>query len=124
MLNITHIICGLVAGIVYSVLGWLKNASELKEAKDLPDQEEIVEAIESRELTRENIKKIVVAVFEYIKDVRLTQTNFNIKLFLYTVVQGAAIGLMMAFFDVPVGVAESILIQTGLLTLIRKLFKL
>ena len=120
-----HILCGILAGIVYSVMGWMKNIVETPEwFKERTEIAETIANVKEKEL-REKVKEIVSDVFTYIDDWYLAfQKSFDLKKFIVTVIEGFMIGILIALLNVKVDIAESILMQTGILTLLRKALKI
>jgi hypothetical protein len=117
-MNWVHVVLGMVAGMVYSIFGWLKNAKEAREMAQL------VEEL-GREETRDEAAR---GIFKYLYENRDlimgVLADFDAKQFLETVLQGLVIGLFIGLLNMPVDVAASIAMQTGILTLVRKLAKI
>jgi len=111
---------GILAGVVYSLVGWLRN--KMNYDKDLPDEEEIAEAIvhlkEDREKARLMAEAIVTTLLERAWELK---GSFNKREFAITVAQGLVIGLLMGGLGMPVDIAVAFAAQIGLLTLVRKL---
>ena len=122
-MNWVHVVLGVVAGVVYSVCGWLKNVRE--GAGALPDEERIVEWIRDLgypERRAEAVRNLAKHLYEnYREYVAEAMSKFNPREFFTTVLEGLVIGLLMGLLNLPVDVAVSIAAQTGILTLTRKL---
>jgi hydrogenase maturation factor len=95
---------GILAGVVYSATGYLRNRAKVDAA-----------LAGDHNLTDREIEELVEA------------TNFDFGQFLETVFQGAVIGVvswLLTQVGVPITLqgAENILLQTGILAIVRRLY--
>jgi len=118
LMNWVHVVLGMVAGMVYSIFGWLKNAKEAREMARL------VEELGREETRGEAAKGIFKYLYENRDLIMGALADFDARQFLETVLQGLVIGLFIGLLNMPVDVAASIAMQTGILTLVRKLAKI
>jgi hypothetical protein len=101
---VISLVHGILAGVAYSLTGYLRNRAK-------------VDAVLTRDhtLTDKEIEELVEA------------TNFDYGQFLGTVFQGAVIGSvswLLTQVGIPVTLqgAENILLQTGILAIVRRLY--
>ncbi|MEM2003155.1 MAG: hypothetical protein QXQ37_00695 [Nitrososphaerota archaeon] len=96
-----HLFNGILAGIIYSLIGWLRNNAQAKaalKAKEILTEEEIAELIRF--------------------------AAFSPGEFLTTVIQGALIGLIAAGLELvgilPYAQALDLLVKLGLMVIMRR----
>jgi uncharacterized membrane-anchored protein YhcB (DUF1043 family) len=117
-MNWVHVVLGVVAGMVYSIFGWLKNAKEAREMARL------IEELSREEMRDEAMRGIFKHLYENRDFIVGALADFDARRFLETVLQGLVIGLFIGLLNMPVDVAASIAMQAGILTLVRKLAKI
>ena len=116
-MNWVHVVLGIVAGMVYSIFGWLKNA---KEAREVVDAVVRLEGVRKDEAVRDLVREL----YENRDAVVKFMSEFNPREFVETMLQGLVIGLFMGLLNLPIDAAVSVATQTGILTLARKLAKI
>ncbi|MCL7402018.1 MAG: hypothetical protein LZ168_04445 [Thaumarchaeota archaeon] len=120
MMDYAQVIVGLVAGMVYSILGYLKNTSG-KDIIEL-DPKEVAEKIltERSELGKLEEAISIVSLIFWSK-LYGEKLYFNWSEFSKTLIHGLAIGFLIGFLDIPLDSAVSLVSQLGLLTTTRKI---
>jgi len=122
-MNWLHVVLGIVAGMAYSIFGWLKNVKESE--KNIPDEKEIAKWIQDLESVKDRgkaIESFVRTIYESYRDyLFIAMAKFNPREFFITVLQGLVIGIFMGLLNLPVDIAVSLATQTGILTLVRKI---
>lgn len=117
-----HVFVGVLAGLTYSILGWLKNRAEYME-DDLDPREVAQKLIDAKE-DPEKIGEIAEKVGRIMGEaVRRRRLHLDFGELLATVAQGLAVGLVMGLLGLPLDASVSLLAQVGLLTTLRKIFK-
>ena len=111
---------GILAGIIYSLAGWLRN--RVQWSKDLPKEGEIAKAILKVKDDPKEASRIASAIWIFLIG-RASEIKkcFNKREFLVTVAQGLVIGLFIGGLGLPLDVSISLATQLGLLTLVRKI---
>jgi len=103
MVMLTSVLLGVAAGIIYALAGYAKNRAEV---------ERVAEKVAGRQW-RDVSAEELLALFSLPPD-------FSLKLFLETVVQGAVIGLVAGVIGIQLDLAANLLMNVGVLTLVRK----
>lgn len=118
-MNYIQILVGLMAGVIYSLLGYLKNTSRIGVVE--VDPREVVEKILKE---RDDLEKLeeAVSIISLIlwSKVIGEKLYFNWREFSKTVIQGLIIGLLTGLFNTPLDLASSFVTQLGAITLTRK----
>jgi len=113
---------GLVAGVVYSVFGWLRNRMNYR--ADLPSEEEVAERIawiKQKGVDSSVFMSLIEDLSLLLEEVKASKIEFNKREFLVTVAQGLVIGLLMGGLGLPLDISVSLATQLGLLAVIRKI---
>ena len=111
---------GILAGIIYSLTGWLRNRINFD--RDVPDEKTLAEIIMDLREREDEAKEIAeILAVELATNVWEIKGCFNKREFLITVAQGLVIGLFMGGLGLPLDVSISLATQLGLLTLVRKI---
>ena len=111
---------GILAGVVYSLMGWLRNRINFD--RDVPDEKTLAEIIMDLREREDEAKEIAeILAVELATNVWEIKGRFNKREFLITVAQGLVIGLFMGGLGLPLDVSISLATQLGLLTLVRKI---
>ena len=114
---------GILAGVVYSLVGWLRN--KLRYEDDVPDPEKVADSIIHLREEPEKAKLMAEAiVMDLLEEAWEIKAKFNLREFLTTVAQGLVIGIFMGGLGLPLDVSVSLATQLGLLTLVRKIIGL
>ena len=114
---------GVLAGIVYSLVGWLRN--KLRYEDDVPDPEKVADSIIHLREEPEKAKLMAEAiVMDLLEEAWEIKAKFNLREFLVTVAQGLVIGIFMGGLGLPLDISVSLATQLGLLTLVRKIIGL
>ena len=109
---------GILAGIVYSLMGWLRNRVQWD--KDIPEGEIAKAILKVKDDPRE-ASEVFEIIMSLLRKVNEVKACFNKREFLITVAQGLVIGLFMGGLGLPLDVSISLATQLGLLTLVRKI---
>ncbi len=116
-MNYTHVILGLIAGTIYSILGYLKNTVGSFEIDPREIAEKILDEKNEYEKVEETAYLVSLIIWSKIYGEKL---YFNWGEFLKTVIHGLAIGILMGFLNLPLDSAVSLISQLGLITTTRK----
>jgi len=111
---------GILAGIIYSLAGWLRNKVQCD--RDIPEDRELVERIMRIKEDPKEASRIAFEIGTFLMEKAIkAKACFNKREFLITVAQGLVIGLFMGGLGLPLDVSVSLATQLGLLTLVRKI---
>lgn len=118
-MDYVHVFAGLMAGVLYSLLGWLKNSRRFHDLKIEP--REIVEKIieEKKDLAKFE-EALAVVVFLTWSRIYGEKMYFNWSEFFKTVIHGLLLGFLIGFLEIPLDTAISLTSQIGLITVTRR----
>jgi len=115
-----QVVVGIVAGVLYSILGYLKNASG-KDIVEL-DPRIVVEKILTERRGLEKLEEAISIVSLILWSKLLGEKlYFNWREFSKTLIHGLAIGFLIGFLDISLDSAVSLISQLGLITTTRKI---
>ena len=123
-MSVVQVLLGVVAGVVYSLVGWLKNMRAI-EQDILVDERELANAIKAHKLDEKTANMLAECIFTLLWEKRyLLKAAFNREEFIITIIQGLLIGLLFGALNIPLDAATSIVAQIGVLSLLRKAIKI
>ncbi|HDD66767.1 MAG TPA: hypothetical protein ENG52_04000, partial [Nitrososphaeria archaeon] len=98
---------GILAGIVYSLVGWLRN--KLRYEDEVPDPEKVADSIiHLREEPKKAKLMAEAIVMDLLEEAWEIKAKFNLREFLTTVAQGLVIGIFMGGLGLPLDVSVSL----------------